>query len=75
MTGEFSIKEYLLAMEGRLNSRFDSMDEKLDKIPALETRIALVEKTTSTLTKGLWAVFISLVGAAFTYLIALLKGH
>lgn len=60
-------------MEHRLSEKLDAITEKLDTIAELETRVALLEQTTQSITKGLWAMFIALLGSMITYLFNVAK--
>tara|TARA_R110000868_G_scaffold24258_1_gene96121 strand:+ start:1117 stop:1341 length:225 start_codon:yes stop_codon:yes gene_type:complete len=70
---EFDLQTYLSEMEGRLTDRFDSVDDKLEAIPALETRTALLEQTVNTLTKGLWALLAAFLSTAAAYLTSIFR--
>lgn len=70
---EFNLQTYLINMESRLTDRFDSVDEKLSAIPELQTRTALLEQTVSTLTRGLWALFVAFLSSTAAYLVSVFK--
>ena len=60
-------------MEHRLGEKLDAISEKLTSIAELETRVALLEQTTQSITRGLWAMFIAVLGSIVTYLFGIVK--
>ena len=60
-------------MEHRLSEKLDAISEKLSTIAELETRVALLEQTTQSITRGLWAMFIAVLGSIVTYLFGIVK--
>lgn len=70
---EFDLQTYLINMESRLTDRFDSIDDKLEAIPELQTRTALLEQTVGTLTRGLWALLAAFLSSAVAYLVSVFK--
>ncbi len=71
----FNLQDYLENMDERISDRLDNIQVKLDEVSDIKTRVALLERTTSTVTKGLWTLFIAFFGAAFSYLFSLIKAH
>jgi len=67
---DFDLQTYLINMEGRLTDRFDAIDKRLEDIPELQTRTALLEQTVGTLTRGLWALLAAFLSSAVAYLIS-----
>lgn len=70
---DFDLQTYLVNMEGRLTERFDAVDVKLEAIPDLKTRTALLEQTVGTLTRGLWALLAAFLSSALAYLVSVFK--
>lgn len=67
---DFNLQDYLEAMEARSMARFDAIDEQLQDIPELKTRVALLEQTSDILKKGVWTTFTASMGAVVTYVIS-----
>ena len=65
---EFDLQNYLIDWRNENHERFDEIYSKLDKMPELETRIALIEQTQATMKNGLWAMFLGVITTLFGYI-------
>jgi len=62
------LEKIISGAENRLNRRFDSVEEKLDELSDVKTRVALLEQTTQSITKALWGLFLAFSAAFFSYI-------